>query len=126
VVRFEIDALHDRGETLTLKEHALHRALVRKGVLTMDEWNSAVTEVGAEIAIQQATADITSGPVQERQAVTADLEMYWAAAQEPADAPRGGGAKLAALRGQNPGQSEGGGRNRPLLTTCLYGGLDGN
>jgi hypothetical protein len=83
VVRFEIDALHDRYETLKLKEHALHRALLRKGVLTMDEWNSAVTEVSAEIALQQATADITSGPVPERQAVTADLEMYWAAAQEP-------------------------------------------
>ena len=69
VVRFEIDALH--------------RALVRKGVLTIEEWNSAVTEASAEIAIQLATADITSERVQERQAVTADLEMYWAAAQEP-------------------------------------------
>ena len=52
VVRFEIDALHDRYETLKLKEHALHRALVRKGVLTIEEWNSAVTEASAEIAIQ--------------------------------------------------------------------------
>src|SRR5258705_12161441 len=83
VVRFEIDALHNRYETLKLKEHALHRALVRKGVLTIEEWNSAVTEASAEIAIQLATADITSEQVQERQAVTADLEMYWAAAQEP-------------------------------------------
>ena len=66
---------------MKLKEHALHRALVRKGVLTIEEWNSAVTEASAEIAIQ-ATADITSGRIQERQAVTADLEMYWAAAQE--------------------------------------------
>jgi hypothetical protein len=56
---------------------------VRKGVLTIEEWNSAVTEASAEIAIQLATADITSERVQERQAVTADLEMYWAAAQEP-------------------------------------------
>ena len=83
VVRFEIEALHDRYETLKLKEHALHRALVRKGVVTIEEWNSAVTEASAEIAFQQATNDITSGQVQERQAVTADLKMYWAAAQEP-------------------------------------------
>jgi hypothetical protein len=82
VVRFEIEALHDRYEDLKLKEHALHRALVRKGVLTIEEWNSAVTEASGEIAIQLATADITSGRVPERQAVTADLEMYWAAAQE--------------------------------------------
>ena len=75
VVLFEIEALHDRYETLKLKEHALHLALVRKGVLTIEEWNSAVTEASAEIAIQ-------SGRVPERQAVTADLEMYWAAAQE--------------------------------------------
>lgn len=83
VVRFEIEALHDRYETLKLKEHALHLALVRKGVVTIEEWNSAVTEASAEIAIQLATADITSGRVQEREAVTADLKMYWAAAQEP-------------------------------------------
>jgi predicted RNA-binding Zn ribbon-like protein len=82
VMRFEIEALHDRYEDLKLKEHALHRALVRKGVLTIEEWKSAVTEASGEIAIQLATADITSGRVPERQAVTADLEMYWAAAQE--------------------------------------------
>jgi methionine synthase II (cobalamin-independent) len=83
VVRFEIEALHDRYETLKLQEHALRLALVRKGVVTSEEWNSAVTEASAEIAIQLATADITSGRVQERQAVAADLKMYWAAAQEP-------------------------------------------